>query len=169
MAHRWKFWRYQKYHQKPNIEEWETIQWAIERRRKDEQWSTKHGEIEAHEQRYKSVVKACNSSEWANLLMHGFLVDRCNENLSSNIGPFNKNILLYTVYVTNRDSYLWHTKFSQWNTIRIDKSIWLTKMLLATKSMWNHHRQLLYVYYMSELQYILDINCISVLTTFILN
>jgi hypothetical protein len=26
-----------------------------------------------------------------------------------------------------------------------------------------------YVYYMSELQYILDINCISVLTTFILN
>jgi hypothetical protein len=42
-------------------------------------------------------------------------------------------------------------------------------ILFITKSMRNHHRQLLYVYYMSELQYILDINCISVLTTFILN
>ena len=41
--------------------------------------------------------------------------------------------------------------------------------ILSTKSMWNHHRQLLYVYYMSELQYILDINCKSVLATFILN
>jgi hypothetical protein len=35
--------------------------------------------------------------------------------------------------------------------------------ILSPKSM------LLYVYYMSELQYILDINCISVLTTFILD
>ena len=55
--------------------------------------------------------------------------------------------------------------------VNVKKCLIVSKNLdiVNAKSMWNHYRQLLHVYYMSELQYILDINCISVLTTFILN